>query len=65
MSGFLMVRMLGFVGDGLGGSQSPDDEETENQQTGERAFHQPVRHRQHYPKFRVLMVLEQTAARQS
>ncbi len=38
--GFLMVRMLGFVGDRLGGGQSADHEDAEHQETGESTLDQ-------------------------
>ena len=38
MRRFLMMRMLGFMGERLRGSKAADDQETENKQAGEETF---------------------------
>lgn len=38
MCRFLMMRMLGFMGERLRGSEAADDQETQNKQTGDETF---------------------------
>ena len=38
MRRFLVMRMLGFMGERLRGSETADDQETQNKQAGEETF---------------------------
>ena len=62
--GLLMVRMLGFVRERLGGSQSTDDEDAQHEETGQGTLNHAVRHNPYHTRTGAAMVLEWTARSQ-